>query len=163
MVVLKWTISLQMMNSELASQVPRELPSHYEVFWAEAYPNALCRSASTEKEIQGKTEFTARKLHRVHLLQEMWCYFFLRRTLVFYPIWLLLLKWRICTCGWNLNMMEMKWKAEIFFLGVILLLMWNLLSSTTSCSLYMCQVSDSLVSVLVFELFMCVATHTKCY
>lgn len=75
----------------------------------------------------------------------------------------LLLKLAICTCGWNLNIMEVKWKAGIFLLGVILLLIWNLLSSTTSCSLYMCQISDSVVSVLVFELFMCVANHTKCY
>lgn len=56
-----------------------------------------------------------------------------------------------------------KWKAEIFLLGIISLLMWNLLSSTTSCSLYMCQISGSLVSVLVFELFMCVAADSKCY
>lgn len=75
----------------------------------------------------------------------------------------LLLKLAICTCGWNLNIMEVKWKAGIFLLGVILLLIWNLLSSTTSCSLYMCQISDSVVSVLVFEFFMCVANHTKCY
>lgn len=87
--------------------------------------------------------------------------FFLGRTLVFCLIWPLLLKLRICTYGWNFNMM--KWKAEIFLLGIILLLMWNLLSSTRSCSLCMCQISDSLVSVLVFELFMCVATHSKCY
>lgn len=149
--VLKWTISLQMMNS---------LSLHH-VFSGASYLQWSLLSRTISKCFvyvcvcwEGDavdSEFC--------LLQEMWCYFFSSGQ-NFGP---LLLKLAICTCGWNLNIMEVKWKAGIFLLGVILLLIWNLLSSTTSCSLYMCQVSDSVVSDLVFELFMCVANHTKCY
>lgn len=137
--VLKRTIALQMMNS---------LSLHYMFSGASQLSGSLLSRS---------------KLYRVCLLEDMSYCFILGRTWVFWLILPALWKLRICTCGWNLNMMERKWKAKIFLLWVILLLMWNLLSGATSHSFLLGQISDSVVSALVFELCMCVATQTKCY
>lgn len=100
---------------------------------------------------------------RVSFLQKIWCWFFSGQNFGFLSNVTTAFKAKKLYMWLKFENYGDKWKAEIFLLGIILLLMGNLLSSITSCSLYMCQISDSLVSVLVFELFMCVAANSKCY
>lgn len=130
---------------ELASHVLQGFLVNVE-FWAQPYPSVLSVPAD-----------------RVSFLQKMWCYFISGQNFCFLSNVTTAFKIKRLYMWLKFENYGDKWKAEIFLLGIILLLMWNLLSSITSCSLYMCQISDSLVSVLVFELFMCVAADSKYY